>query len=46
VVEDPNQDTWVHYLSHELVGLSQSEIQVNYAGDEEVVQLLEEIRQE
>lgn len=43
VVEAPEEDIWVHYLSHELVGLSAPEIRVNYAADEEVVEILEEI---
>jgi hypothetical protein len=46
VVEKPEDDTWIHYLSHELVGLSESEIRVNYADDEEVVRILQSIRGE
>lgn len=45
VVEDPEDDIWIHYLSHELVGLSESEIRVNYADDDEVVEILQEIRE-
>jgi hypoxanthine phosphoribosyltransferase len=43
-VNSPEEDTWVHYLSHELVGLTENEIEVNYAADKEVVEILKEIR--
>ncbi|MFP4067061.1 MAG: phosphoribosyltransferase [Spirochaetaceae bacterium] len=39
-VDDPEEDSWVHYLSHELVGLTENEIEVNYAADKEVVDIL------
>lgn len=40
VIESPDQDNWVHYLSHELVGLSEPEIRAHYADDPEVVEIL------
>lgn len=40
VINHPNQDNWVHYLSHELIGLSEDEIKKNYANDPEVVSIL------
>jgi len=43
VVTKPEEDTWVHYLSHELVGLSEKEIEAQYSSDEEVVAILKEI---
>ena len=43
VVTKPEEDTWVHYLSHELVGLSEDEIEAQYSSDEEVVAILKEI---
>ena len=33
VVTSPEQDTWIHYLSHELVGLTDPEIGENYPDD-------------
>lgn len=30
VVERPEDDTWIHYLSHELVGLNADEVGANY----------------
>jgi len=44
VINDPSEDSWVHYLSHELVGLTDNEIELHYSGDQEVVKILEEIR--
>jgi hypoxanthine phosphoribosyltransferase len=44
VIDSPEADSWVHYLSHELVGLTEEEIRVNYAEDPEVVNLLIELR--
>jgi hypothetical protein len=43
VVTKPEEDTWVHYLSHELVGLSEDEIEAQYSSDKEVVAILKEI---
>ena len=42
-ISDPEQDNWIHYLSHELVGLSDSEIEDNYSDDPEVVALLKNL---
>ncbi len=30
VVSRPEDDTWIHYLSHELVGLTSDEVEANY----------------
>jgi hypothetical protein len=40
VVERPEEDTWVHYLSHELVGLTPEETGVYYSEDGEVQNIL------
>ena len=39
-IEAPAQDNWVHYLSHELVGLTADEIRAHYSDDPEVVDIL------
>ena len=44
VIQDSSQDNWIHYLSHELVGLSDEEIEQNYADDQEVVTLLKSLK--
>lgn len=44
VIQRPDEDTWIHYLSHELVGLADNEIDEQYADDEEVRQILKSIR--
>ncbi|NCN04595.1 MAG: phosphoribosyltransferase [Spirochaetales bacterium] len=41
---DPAEDNWIHYLSHELVGLTDDEIEKNYNDDPEVVSLLKDLR--
>jgi hypoxanthine phosphoribosyltransferase len=43
-IGSPEEDSWVHYLSHELVGLTEEEIRENYAEDQEVVDLLIQLR--
>lgn len=42
-VKSPEEDVWIHYMSHELVGLSNEEIEENYKEDPEVVEILKEI---
>ncbi len=42
-VNDGATDSWIHYLSHELVGLTVAEIQNQYGEDPEVAQILQEI---
>ena len=32
-IETPATDTWIHYLSHELVGLERQEIDTNFTSD-------------
>ena len=44
VIERPEDDTWIHYLSHELVGLADNEIDDQYAEDEDVQTILKNIR--
>lgn len=39
----PEEDNWIHYLSHELVGLTDNEIESNYRDDPEVVALLKKL---
>jgi len=43
-IRSPDEDSWVHYLSHELVGLTDKEIELNFSADKEVVEILKEIR--
>lgn len=45
IVDTPEQDTWIHYLSHELVGLTQDEIRENYSDDAEVRAAIAEVAQ-
>jgi len=40
VITQTDEDNWVHYLSHELVGLSEAEIRSYYQDDPEVVDIL------
>ena len=40
----PEDDNWIHYMSHELVGLTDKEIEDNYNDDPEVVELLKNLR--
>ena len=44
IINSPEEDSWVHYLSHELVGLAEDEIRENYGDDKEVVDLLIKLR--
>lgn len=46
LINSPDEDSWVHYLSHELVGLSEAEIRENYKEDPEVVRLLLQLRKD
>ncbi len=43
VVETPEQDIWIHYLSHELVGLTHDEIKEYYSDDAEVRAAITEV---
>lgn len=43
VVSKPEEDTWVHYLSHELVGLTPEEVAEHYATDPEIATIIESI---
>ncbi|MFW5737522.1 MAG: phosphoribosyltransferase [Spirochaetota bacterium] len=43
VVGKPEEDLWIHYLSHELVGLTHEEVAVKYGDDPEVVEIIRSI---
>jgi uncharacterized protein len=43
VIERPEDDHWIHYMSHELVGLAKQEISENYTEDAEVSEILRSI---
>ena len=43
VVSKPEEDNWIHYLSHELVGLKREEVAAEYGHDEELVELIQAI---
>ncbi len=43
VIDSDKQDNWIHYLSHELVGLNESEIKKNYGEDQQTVEILLEL---
>lgn len=40
IIESPEDDTWIHYMSHELVGLAGDEIDAHYAEDPDVQEIL------
>ena len=42
-IANPMDDRWIHYLSHELVGLTQEEIDTYYSEDPEVQEILSRI---
>ena len=37
VIESPEEDLWIHYSSHELVGLSRDELEKNYYKEDETL---------
>jgi uncharacterized protein len=43
IIERPEDDNWIHYMSHELVGLTDEEIGANYRDDPEVAEILRTI---
>lgn len=43
VIERPEDDTWIHYMSHELVGLTHDEVSKHYREDPEVAEVLRSI---
>lgn len=44
VVSRPEEDRWIHYMSHELVGLSRTEFEKNYVCEDDVMRkVLEDI---
>lgn len=43
VIERPEDDNWIHYMSHELVGLTDDEIATNYRNDPEVAEIVRTI---
>jgi hypothetical protein len=42
-VTEEEDDVWIHYMSHELVGLSPKEIETYYGDDEEIKSILKDI---
>jgi len=38
VVDSPDQDTWIHYMSHELIGLTEEEIERFYISEDPELQ--------
>lgn len=43
IVDAPEHDTWIHYLSHELVGLTERELRDQYGDDDELQRTIREI---
>ncbi len=43
VIDRPEDDTWIHYMSHEFVGLEHDEIQQHYQADDRVASILKTI---
>jgi hypoxanthine phosphoribosyltransferase len=43
VVDSPEEDNWIHYLSHELVGLTEAEVREYYSDDSEVHAAIAEV---
>jgi len=41
MIETPDKNNWVHYLSHELLGLTQEDIDNYYSEDKEVKKIIE-----
>ena len=46
VIDAPGDDNWIHYLSHELVGLTSDEIAAHYGADGEVESIVAKILDE
>lgn len=42
-IASPDQDSWIHYLSHELVGLEDGEIDEHYGADKEVPSIIRSV---
>lgn len=42
-VASPDEDNWIHYMSHELVGLTADEISDHYSNDEEIARIISSI---
>ncbi|MGI9256698.1 MAG: phosphoribosyltransferase [Salinispira sp.] len=43
VITKPEDDHWIHYMTHELVGLTEKEIDNYYSADPEVQEILKQI---
>jgi hypothetical protein len=43
LIDNPQDDHWIHYMSHELVGLDYQEIEEQYGEDPEVVDILKSL---
>lgn len=42
-IPDDNEDSWLHYMSHELVGLTKAEVSQHYPDDPELQDILKQI---
>ncbi len=45
VISNPDEDNWIHYLSHELVGLTDEEIFKQYGDDPEIKEILQSLNE-
>jgi hypoxanthine phosphoribosyltransferase len=46
VINEARDDTWIHYMSHELIGLSEEEIRLHYlSGDPELGKVFELLKE-
>jgi hypoxanthine phosphoribosyltransferase len=45
VLNSENDETWIHYMNHEFIGLTSEEIDLQYS-DEEVRKILHEVRRD
>ncbi|MFP4330464.1 MAG: phosphoribosyltransferase [Alkalispirochaetaceae bacterium] len=43
VIAGEEDDHWIHYLSHEIVGLTEKELDTEYGGDPEATAILKEL---
>ncbi len=43
IIEKPEDDVWIHYMSHELIGLSNNEISEYYSDSPELVDIVKTI---
>ncbi len=43
IIEKPEDDVWIHYMSHELIGLSEKELREYYTDSPELVDVIKKI---